>query len=549
MMSLLGEVPPHRIVAYPSRPKASTKLGYNLGGYHDAAHIDLGIAGGASIFRVQFGWDSVEDYSTGNLSLSADSWAFLNNCASRGVKPMIVAGYGPPYITIGTLTTTATIPINSPAGTDISVQAHGFSIDTSLPICFVGDVNGGSTQYTGRASYYGSLITYADSGKIRLAAATRVAIPSGHVMTVHKHRYSTPKQNGDPGVAAFIRYCTFLAQCIHDAGAQGYVCLWNELVWPHDYWGSTSSFYDVTPGDVDAAGFSNWKYFTQAAQAQPLPPGTSFINGASDKTGFSAVRAQGIAAPGSISHEGFHPYGDNPESHCWDYYLHGYYAEFAPPPVAADYGHAWWEHVEPLWQASNFRFAAFLNDYYPNSPGIMASEMGVDTADDTQHAKYLTRRVASLWGMNITPVPYVLDEGPGTTMSLAPNSVPRPAYYSLKLMMDVIGRMTDGDDNTTAPSVIGWGSAAGWPLMTVTVHGAKGNAVMFLWQRSYSDTNWFGVAVSMPPYRDAVVSNPPGSTVKECVDLIDRGGKSYTDSGGVTIIPIRGNPIAVRWGP
>lgn len=505
----------------------------------------MAVVGGASIMRVQFGWESVEDYTTGNLTLTAAETSFLSYCAMKGVHPLVIAAYGPPRVSIGTLTTTADTPAGSPAGTPIPVQPYTFTID--YPYCFAGDVNGGASMYTNRAAYYGSLITAADSSTIELAATTRVDIPAGATITVNRLRYTPPATDTDPSIAAYLRYATFLAEQIAAAGCQGQVALWNEYVWPHDPWTELSAFYDTKPPAITVS--PRMKAILAAAQKISLPTGTGFQNGSSDKSGFDCLIMQHIPDKGAITSESVHPYGNNPEAHCWDYYAWGFNNNRPlPAQLSTQFGGTstindpWWEIVNPADQGSNMRNMAFVNDL-GGGPPIWATECGLQSADDTAQARYLARRVASLWGTKVTPVPYVLDDGshPGAnTYAVAPSAHPRPSYYALQRMIAQVRRLAPGNDSSLVPTV-SWPGGQ-WPLMITTINGAKGHAVMFLWQMTNGNP-W--TSIPSPLAVSAKLTVPAGTRLVEAIDVVT--GQPVIVTNGA--VPVTDNPVALRFAP
>lgn len=533
-----------RCVVYPARPTTQAALGYNLGGLYDNTHVDLAVAGGASIVRTQFGWNGVENYATGALALSPGETAFLSYCASKNVEPLIVCAYGPPWVTLGTLVTTADVPSGSAAGTVIPVQDYTFPID--YPYCFAGGLWYTPGALTGEAAYYGSLITSATANGVTLGRATSTNIAAGTSIQVQRLRYPPPSSDTDPSNAAFVRYATFIGEQIAAAGANGYVTVWNEYVWPNDPWDSLANFYDTVPSTVTTS--TGMAAILDLCKQQTLPDGVYFSNGVSDKTGFTAVYG-----PSNIVFNELHPYGNNPEEQAWDFWARGYNGEYPMPgDYPADYNHAWYEVVNPVDQTTNFRYMAGMADLVPGSPALLASETGRQTADDVEQARWVTRSCAESWGLKVIPVYYILDDGSpvgSDTFSLAPSGTVRPAYTALQAMLAVVSRMVPGDDQTLTPVVVSWGSDE-WPLMASQIVGAEGHSVTFLWQlTNSSDTSINWNTIPSPPAFDAQVSMPAGTVVAECFTV--RTGVSVATSvaNGLLTVPVADDVVALRLAP
>lgn len=543
-----------RIVSYPARPISSAEFGYNVSEQLDSAHVDLLVSGGGSIARTQFSWSSVEDYATGRLSLARSWREFLSHCARKGVKVAIVCAYGPPYRPVGTLTVAGSVPSGAPAGTPIPVKPYSFRID--FPYCFATAPRSSPSNATASISntgqsYYGTLIASTDAGHIYLPAALCPNLKVGDPIVVNRLRYPPPSSDRDPSNGAFVRYATFVARQIASTGAKGWASIWNEYVWPNDHWDSLANFYDHPPSSIT----TSWgmRAILERCQREHLPKGVSFGNGVSDKTGFAGLLNQAIRIPGAITVDELHPYGGNPEQASWDYYSWGFHSN-RPPPPKLNAGDPWWATLLPSDAGSNFRNMAFLDDLTPHAPHLLASECGFGTRQGEAQARYLARRVASLWGMGVLPVVYVLDDGSpvgSETFSVAPSSRPRQAYHALQRMAQLIGRMAKGSDRSFVPTVEGWPEHR-WPLMTCTFYGAKGHVTMFLWQRTYDDTDdgskWPDIP-SPPAVKARVAVRDAASNVAEAFDVVTGHPVEHAQHGHILEIPVTDNVVAVRWSP
>lgn len=525
---------PQRIVSYPARPLATAQLGYNIGTVDDA-HVALGITGGASIFRTQFSWDLAEDYATGNLVLQSSWSTFLASCAARGAKPLIVAAFGPPRQTIGTLTVSGTVASGSPAGTSIPVNSYGFTIQPRSTDFAGGLFFGGGL--TANASYYGDPIDTAASNAITLGAALAVTLNPGDTISVQRLRYQMPLSDSDPSNAAFVRYVTWIAQQIAAAGCTGWVDVWNEFIWGHDMWSHPQDFYDIAPGWITTS--NRMKAVLQQLQAASLPNGVRLVNGVSDKSGNNAIAVQNI--PGSnFTHDSIHPYGDNPEQQGWDYY-------------ATNGGQ--WESLIPIDSGGNFPAIDYTDQTRAGQswPGLMVTESGLSTASDVQQARWNARKLLSDWGMGAPTIIFQLDGGSGDTVgySVAPGSVARQSYTVNQRIMAVLGRLGSTRLNAALPDVIGWPTDS-CPLMAVRIKGdTPGNSVLFTWQRTWVNANgglW--PTIASPPAQSASIYVPASITVAECFDVIT--GSVVTPSGptsNVLTVPVTDNPVAIRFSP
>lgn len=562
---------PRRLVAYPPRPAAKARFGYNVQAVPaDNAHVDLAVAGGATLLRDQYAWNSVETYQVGGggaLALGSAGEAFLARCAFHGVQPILVAGYAPPWVTLGSLVTTVDVPIHSPAGTPIPVSAYGFTID--YPHCAAGGSFATPVGLTARESYWGSIITSATSSAITLGQETQIDLPAGTHISIQRLAYAPPATSADPSITAFLRYVSFLAARIAANGCTGFVSIWNEWPWLGDWWDSLAWQYDTIPSGVTMypgsdAGTYGMNPMLIGAQGLALPAGVKIINDTSDLSGFAGTVVQTRSTPvpltGNIAFDSLHPYADNPEGTAWDYYGWGFSpadllvlpAHFVNPDPTGQVN--WWEAVNPGVDAgSNGRYMGFADDLVPNAPGIMATECGTSSASDLTQTIYLLRRVVSLWGLGIIPVLYVLDDGtaPGSnTPAVAPSSTPRQAYTALQRLIATIAAMapdTDGYGALGAPSVIGAPSDL-WPIMSTTIVGERGHSVTFLWQRTHSESSgWTSIASPAPV--NAEVSLPGAVSVASCVNLVTGAAVTATVAGDVITVPVTDEVVALRLSP
>lgn len=534
-----------RVNAYPARPAVDAEFGYNMVlTFTTLSDIDFAAAGGANTVRCQHGWSTAENYSTGVLTLPAPHLASLERCAELGLKPCYVAAYGPPWADIGTLTLSADAPIGT---TVLSVTGPLATIDP--PFCHVMKPNGAQIVPPGRYGYYGALIHSVDvgAGTVTLAAATSVALVISDTLRVNRLRYSSlvDMNPNSVSVQGFLRYATFLAQSIADAGCEGYVCIWNETVWPDDPWESPVRFYD---NDSPPPGFAAGSIdaIMAAALNAPLPDGVSFISGATDKSGGEGVVNKGVLTPTNssaetlaVSHEGIHDYHNNPEGHGWD-----------PAQVVAGQYVA----LHPVDDPTNFRHLAFVSDDFRRVNGFgprpMATECGSFLTDDTRQAVYLLRRVISHWGMGVESLIYTLNDG-NYPFDVAPGLVARPSYTALKNLHDLVERMDGSYPSvpSAVPTILGWADDD-IPPMTVGIYGSRGHAVLFAWQRTSTPSASSGwETLTTPAPLELELFRPAGTQIAEAIRVRTGDVVAYSATATKITVDIDDDPIAIRLAP
>jgi hypothetical protein len=511
--------------------------GYNVvNTFSQPEWLDLLKTGGASIARAQFGWATAENYDSGVLALSTAQIAGLTKCAELGIKPCIVAGYGPPYKAVATLTVSQAVAVGQKV-----IPVTGSLDQVSVPLCHVQKSDNKQFVAEGMWGYYGALIhaVNVSGGIIELAAPTTVALAIGTQLKVNRLRYASINNTdpSNPAVQAYVRYVKFVAQQIADVGCEGYVCIWNEPPWKHDPWPARHKFY----GLADGGAGNRLKGILTSCLTIDLPEGVSLVNGASDKSGANGITKQGVltaasatAASLAIQFDGIHPYNDGPEGFGWN-------------PAELDSGG--YAPVETAFSTGNFRGLAKSQDDFRAAnafgPRLMATEMGTIQADEILQAKYLLRAVVAWWGMGVTPLIYSLSDGAWAT---APDMIPRPAYNGLKRLAELVGRVEPGPGVSALPSVASWGYSDIYP-MTVGLHGATGNGVFFAWLRTSSGqaTGW--PAVGSPYPRCLALNIPEGIEIVEVVNLRTGEGMASLPVvvAGVMTVPVDDDVLAMRF--
>lgn len=520
-----------RVAHFPLRRSGDCEFGYNADLTNISA-IELAAAGGATSIRYHPGWENQESYSTGEFSMSAALTAGLTRCGELGVKPTLVAGYGPPRSTVATLTVTAA----TAAGAKV-IPVSGALAAIEVPYCHLARSDGNIDIATKRA-YYGALITAVDTqaGTVTIAAPTTVDLAQGATVKVNRLRYPSIASTDpdDPSVQAFIRYCEWLADRIATLAGEGYVCLWNETLWTNDPWNARISFHDPFP--TPTAGLPDtgrMDPILRAAQAVTLPAGVRFINGATDKSGSNGVVIRGTIDQATVARtvplESIHPYGQNPEHHLWDPYT----------VIGNEY--ALIDSLGP----SNFRWLARQNDLHRSTngfaPDLCITETGALTANDTAQARFLLRQVLAWWGCGVSPVQVYSLTATGD-LAVAPGLTPRPAYTALQRLTSTVSDLGGGGTAESVPLLVGW-SGDRWQAASVGIYGGSGS-IRFLWQRT-TDTNLDAWATrSSPPPATATVQ--VAGEVAEVVNLRTGDAVTYTLDGSLLSVAVADDPIAIR---
>lgn len=536
-----------RLQPYPPVSASTAQLGYNSNSDISNAALDAIKAGGATIVRYQPAWQSVEDYTTGNLALTGAQETFLARCASIGLQPMLIAAYGPPWTALATLTLTA-----QAVSGDTVLHVSGALGSIDVPFCHVNDAADAALNNlnSGKWAYYGQFITAVNvgGGTITLASTINRTLANGSQLHVNRLRYASLPTT-DPteaGVTAYLRYAAFLAQRIAANGATGYVYLWNEVPWPHDQWDARGRFYDSPPGGVTTSG--QFTGMLTAARAVTLPSGVKFVNGLSDKTGDNGVMLNGTPQPtvpqlAPFAGDAIHPYGDRPEQSSWD-----------NTSTADDtFGSTWYEIVHPADRGANWAHMAKANADYKVTNGVtaglFAGECGMTTANDTRQAVYLLRRVASLWGMGAIPVVYTFADDPTFGVVAAGTYAARTSYTALARLMTMVTAVgTIGVSSArSVPSLIASPDSR-YPPMIVGVYGAAGG-LLLAWQRTQPVAAATWATVSAPATINVQFQLGAGYAIAEAKDLLTGSTIVPTVAGSVMTLAIGETVQAVRTAP
>lgn len=564
-MTLSTAAPPAAAISYPPVARGNANLAFNIA-QQTTDEIDLVIAAGATAVRWQPGWSDVGDFNTGALTLSAQQIAMVTYCAAHGIKQLWVAAYSPPHITIGTLTVTGIVPAGSPQGTPIPVASYAFGPIAANSTDLAGGLfEGYPGGLTGRTSYWGDMIQFADQGSIQLAAALTQQLNPGDTLKIQRLRWAPPRADGDSSVLAYCNeYVLALASLMHSLGATGWIEIWNEYVWAHDRWSEIGQYYD------NAAGFGftlspRMKSILQTCQTLALPAGVKLVNGVSDKDGGNAIASSRIQAPGTNFYaDAIHPYGNDPEQSTISFFGYGAsIGKYTPPPVtyhastdgSGDNG---WDAVIPNDESGTFRGLLFHQQFEPGGPwpgAVVVSESGFQTANDLTQARWVARSLLANWGS--TYAWYFVFNLDGSNAAGAnvydvySSTGPRQAYTALQSIMAVIGRMDAAGAISAVPAPVDLASTAANPLMCTTIAGDQpGNYVLFCWQRTWNNTSSGWPAIDSPTPRAASIFLPPHLRVAESFDVITGAAVTPTTVNATLItVPVADDPVAIRFAP
>lgn len=472
---------------------------------------------GASVARVQMGWDEVEDYDTGDLALQSRWDDFLDACVTNGLKPVVLAAYGPPWTQLMTLTVTS----DTAAGaTTILVNENPSAIDPLY--CTVHSLTG---RISSRADNYGSLITARATGpnSITIASATNVALTAGQTLAIIRRRYPPPAtlDPTDTSILAYVRYTEFLAQEISDRGLEGWVEIWNEPTWDSDRWEGSGNYYD-NPGSLPT-GWLSLKNFLLALQTETPIDGVSYVNGTSHLSWNGSLNALGVIDHdtsvvdlGTLWGDSIHPYNGAPE----------YAAVYWSGTSAVN--------LDPAWADSNYRGIpeddAIWAANHPGETGplCMATETntgGASFADLETGYRWIRRRIASLWSMRVSPASvFHLTDDAGDDLDV----VTLGRGDALTAMAQSV--LSLGGDGSTAsiPTIASVGTGD-WEIMIVNVYGAQG-CVSLLWQRTAAAgaTEWGLVA--RPDPISITLAAADGYTFASALDLETGDSISVADN-------------------
>lgn len=527
-------------LALPARPASFARFGFQAGAAK-LAELDAIADAGGTYARMQPSWEGVENFETGDLALPKVHKAALQRCAERGIAPILVAGYGPPRKVVAELTLArdAVPGFGKPPVYQLEATEDVSNLQPRFDFARVKNKAGQLQFVTARDNYYGTVIDAVSGRKFTLGSKLVGIRRAGEKIVVQRLRheplfYDDPAH---PGVDAFLRYATFLADEIAWAGCpEGYVCLWNEDPWEDDDWNHGYKMWDADRIPADVQTVKLLTPIGRAALGLTLPDGVRFIYGGTDTNGANSLvwnaksppSAEQIAA--SVSFEGVHDYGQNPESQAWD--------------------PATFTMLNPEDASANIDDMARHHALAGTGMRVASTECGFRTPNDERQALWLLRRVLSHWGqgISITSI-YALSAAAGDFGVLRKDGTPRHAYGALARLAELVATLDgDGGCRSAVPVLLDGGTLP-FPLLTTAVYGKQG-ALLFAWQRTFrpsKSVTWESVA---PPTPGPVTFTLPyGCTASGAVDLLTGAAAAFEVGENRVTLPTVGEaPIALKIG-
>jgi hypothetical protein len=558
-------------------------LGFNVDPASDW-EFQMAASAGATHVRFQCGWGTLElQTPPPQNAVASNRYALQPYCQSAytssrnyNLRPIIVAGYGPPYHPILHLT----VPSGAPAGaTSISVQfASGEGGDTLSSVAPLFDtlIRSDGKQVSIAHSYPGALITAVKVNDthhaiLTLASALSSSLPADAttLYTVNEYLYPPPATSSpaDPSVIRFAEYAEFLAQSLADAGLSGEVELWNEPPWPDDQWDQRANSYDVFPGPFSPgprnAYLPNWG-FVGALQNRAAPPGVSYIWAGTEKSGSNSVLDQQMQLNSGVSFsersvnilsESFHPYGNSPEDALW-----------IAPCWASTTGNNDFFSCNLFGLAGgNFSLAAqedyFLklsNPLYGVSHNMTETGFGLSYGDAAHQARFIMRQFLGYQAAGVTPISFyrLYDNSPDQLGFLDSSHNPLPAFTAISGFMSDLATIANPPaipySTSTLPSISSYSGT--FPLDSVHIVGSRpgdnlNSDLLALWQRSYTNDGSRWANMPRPSDGSVTVSIPNGLKVVQVMNLVTRLNVSYTTSSQKISFAVSDDPIEVIFQP
>ena len=561
-------------------------LGWNLSPAN-SWEFQAAAAAGSTHARFQCSWGDAYGGRGGGGELQSPPPANVSqgyqmpaNCAQGialakqyGMKPTILAAYGPPYQQILTLTTTAAAAAGA----------------TSLPVSFVSGV-GGDTLSTiaypndylhasnlsgflsPAHSYAGTLIsgitlTNATQAIVSLASATQVAVPSGTTLIVNRVLYPSAATNNqsDPSIQAYIGFVRFLGnQCVA-AAISCEIEIWNEPAWPDECWDSRRDCFDYTassPFNEEYFG-PNWG-FVAALQSLPLTAGVTYNWSGPHKSGDGTVLSPNMqqnsgtsfAEPASrVTVESLHPYGNNPEDNMWN----------EPCYVALKTTSNWGACNTISTSSSNAGevearsiLAKQTNPSYGIAHAITETGFAGTVGDDAHKARFLMRQFLGFMAANIQFIEFyrLYDSDASTDFSFMryANGTPSPlpAYTALAGLIADLRSIPNAAvtpiSSTSLSTVMTYSGT--YPLDIAHFVGSRlgdtaNSDFVTVWQRSYAAASPGWAKLASPPTAPVTLSIPLGMFVKQLINLDTRAPIAFTTAGQQVTFNVSDDPVEV----
>lgn len=553
-------------------------LGFNVNPANDW-EFRMSAAAGATFVRFQCGWSTLESQTpppenknqSSRYTLQSYCQSAYTSAADYKLHPIIVAGYGPPYHSIVSVTVSGGAPAGAMSLNIQFASGQGGATLHSIRPFYDAVIRSDGAQITTTHSYPGALVTaisVADSqnATITLASGLSSALPAGATLyTINELLYPPAATTGqyDPSVSYFVQYAQFLGQSLAAAGLSGQVELWNEPPWPDDRWDVQANSYDTLPGPGSPgpqyAYLPNWG-FVAALQNTLAPPGVSYIWAGTEKSGGNSVlnpqmqinSGVAFAEPAtSVLSESFHPYSNNPEDGLW-----------IEPCFANTTGNNDF-FVCNLFGVTggNFGLAAqedYLlkknNQSYGLSRNITETGFSLNTGDPTHQARFIMRQFLGYQAAGVSPITFyrLYDTSPDQLTFVDSSQNALPAYTAISGFMSDVAKIGNPPARPYSIStLLSIKSYSGtFPLDFVNIVGSRAgdtsnSDILALWQRSYATGGSSWGAMSQPASTAVTVTIPAGLKIAQIIDLVTRAKVSYTYSNQQLVLPVSDNPIEV----
>ena len=519
------------VETYPADVDIDTAVagfGINLGSQaFDRWAYDTAKAYGATEIRWQFGWEFAETAEGvyGGIALPSVAKA-LGWCAELDLKPLIVAGFGPPRTAIQTVHVDGEHPIGS---TSLTV-AEDVTITVELGRHFIGAPGLG----LGKAAYYGGVITDIPSANVvELGAATVGVIEDGQALSINRLMYPAIATDSgtDPSAVAFANYAHALALAIaeHCPGG-GAVELWNESPWFNDRWDALAGFFD----DPAAFGVAEWEQLLspilKAVAGMDWPENVEVYSGSAHKSGTqSALNVASPAELAPIVADVHHLYDVEPEAYFWGR---------GPTCVGTNWGPGY----RNLVGTSNFAGGAKLGDEEGFRRRISECGYGGTHPDPDWYEgmkSYSNRKIVGAWSMGYEMVTfYSLVDAPYPMVDPDTHE-PYPSLVRLGQLMRFLRTVADDPGSYTLPTIRFYEGAL--PLFRVNI-----GPVLVCWQRTPA-----GAAPTYKPLWPAVekvrITEEAGSELR-VLNTVRRVHESDNDgTAGERTLYFGAEPLIVTW--
>ncbi len=465
---------------------------------------DLAKRQGATEIRFPFGWEFAEDvdnpgtYPGTQLPIVAEA---LGWCAELGLKPLLIAQYGPPRSVVMTVHVDGDHPIGS---TSLTVLEDVSGIDFQFGRDFIGGIGVG----IGKPAYYGGVIAAIPSAHVIELGAATVDIPGpggpildGTAFTINRLLYSAIATDSglDPSAVAFANYAHALAVAIATHCPEGgAVELWNEPPWANDGWDMLAQFFD-TPSDY---GVAEWDQLLspilQAVAGMEWPENIEVYNSATNKSGqaTSALNVLPKADLVPIVADTYHPYDVEPEVYWWGR---------GPTCVGTNWGPGY----RNLLGTASFAAGAKQEDEAGFRRRVTECGYGGIHPDpdwELGMISYSIRKIVGAWSMGYEMVNFFSMVDAPYPMVDADTQLPYPSLVRLGQFMRFLRTVAADVGDYTLPTIRFYEGTL--PLFRVNV-----GPVLVCWQRSPA-----GAAPTYKPQWPAVekvtITDVPGSELR-----------------------------------